>query len=89
MRYWKFLALTTMIAALLSIPSSARAQVSINIYAAERDETCKTDHCKVRVARRQSPKNHGGRKFVRESANLGGAYLSGPAQPRSPFSSLF
>jgi len=33
MRYWKFLALPTLIAALLSIPSSAPAQVSINIGA--------------------------------------------------------
>ena len=31
MRYWKFLALPTLIAALLSIPNSAIAQVSINI----------------------------------------------------------
>src|SRR5713226_10390032 len=31
MRYWKFLALPTLIAAVLSIPSSAPAQVSINI----------------------------------------------------------
>src|SRR5437660_264202 len=31
MRYWKFLALPTLIAALLSIPSSVPAQVSINI----------------------------------------------------------
>ena len=34
MRYSKFLALPTMIATLLSIPSSAPAQVSINIGAA-------------------------------------------------------
>jgi hypothetical protein len=33
MRYWKFLALPTLIAAWLSIPSSAPAQVSINIGA--------------------------------------------------------
>src|SRR5258707_813277 len=33
MRYWKFLALPTLIAASLSIPSSAPAQVSINIGA--------------------------------------------------------
>src|SRR5258708_30534885 len=33
MRYWKFLALSTLIAALLSIPSSAAPQVSINIGA--------------------------------------------------------
>ena len=33
MRYWKFLALPTLIAALLSISSSAPAQVSINIGA--------------------------------------------------------
>lgn len=31
MRCWKFLALPTLIAILLSIPSSAPAQVSINI----------------------------------------------------------
>ena len=33
MRYWKLLALPALIAALLSIPSSAAAQVSINIGA--------------------------------------------------------
>src|SRR6202140_3667040 len=33
MRYWKVLALPTLIAALLSVPSSATAQVSVNIGA--------------------------------------------------------
>src|SRR5713226_9349013 len=33
MRYWKFFALATLIAALLSIPSSAAPQVSINVGA--------------------------------------------------------
>ena len=33
MRHWKFLALPALIAAVLSIPSSAPAQVSINIGA--------------------------------------------------------
>ena len=34
MRYWKFIALPVLMAALLSMPSSAHAQVSINIGAA-------------------------------------------------------